>query len=208
MIVVLSGDRGGFISIKQSYWGAFAHSVSGSCLRSTSSTSFAHVLFPPENKEQFRQSVLASSPRTIFACPGDVGICSCLQEGKEGSSCWHEAAPDLSLFWLPDFPPNTKNDIPIPLSWSTDNPTGFVFKLESKWKLVFHPLLRNITKKWTWKYVKNILYFPSLRMLALVLCKVLLKLNINICWILVLGKKPCWPLWFVWIFFSFKSQRS
>lgn len=55
----------------------------------------------------------------------------------------------------------------------------------------------NMERTETWKCVRNILYFPTLRMLALVLCKVLLKFNI--CWILLLEKKPADFLWF-WIF--------
>lgn len=158
MIGVLSGYKGDFISIKKLSRGPFAHS--GSCLKSASPTSFAHVFFPQENREeQFRQSVLASSSRTLFCLPWRCGHLQLYAGGKEGAAADMRQPLTCPCPWLPDFPPNTKNDRPIPLSWNTDNPTGFLFNLESKWKLVFHPLLRNITKNW--KYMRNILYFPS-----------------------------------------------
>lgn len=47
----------------------------------------------------------------------------------------------------------------------------------------------------------NILHFPAMRMLTLILCKVLLKLNINICWLLLLKINLLIFCGLFWIFF-------
>lgn len=63
--------------------GPSAHSVSGSCLKSTSPTSFAHVLFPQEERSSSDSLCWPVAQGHFFARPGDVGICSCRREGGQ-----------------------------------------------------------------------------------------------------------------------------
>lgn len=132
MMGILSEDRGDFISIKQSCQGSplpILHLVHA---LSQHHPPLLLMSFFPKRTEKSSSDHLCCCPRTFFCLPWRCGHLQLSAGGQQQMTC--------PCSW---FPPNTKNDSPIPLSWNTDNPTGFLFHLESKWKLVFHPLLRN-----------------------------------------------------------------
>lgn len=133
MIRVLSGDRGGFISIKQSCWGGLLPILYLIHALGQHHPPLLPMSFFPKKTEKSSSDSLCwpVAQGHFFACPGDVGICSCLQEGRRAAAADTRQPLTCPCSWLPDFAPNTGNNSPIPLSWNTDNPIGFLFKLES-----------------------------------------------------------------------------